>query len=395
MKYEFSNKMRNMQPSVIREILKNMSDPTLISFAGGNPAADAFPAADVARFSNALLQSDPVGMLQYSITEGVPSTRAAMKDFINRETCNVHENDALIVTTGSQQVMALAVKCLCNEGDVVAVEDPAFLGSYNAFLSEGAVLAGVPLEEDGVNLEALEAVLSAKPTPKLFYCIPDFQNPTGCTTSLAKRKAIYALAQRYNVMILEDNPYGALRFAGEPLPSIKSMDTDGRVIYAASFSKILCPGMRLACCVCDKTLMEKIIVAKQCDDVHTNVWAQRVCEAILTQSDMDAHLARVRAIYRDKAGRMMAALDALCPTLRYTAPEGGLFLWAQLPQGVDTPKFVSECLAHKLAVIPGNAFYVDSTAPCRCVRLNFSTPTAAQIDEGVHIMAQVLNGLTQ
>ncbi len=318
MEFKISDKMRNMKPSIIREILKQMSDPTLISFAGGNPAADSFPAEDIARFSDELLRQDPVAALQYSVSEGVP------------------------------------------------------------------------MEDDGVNLAALEAVFAAPEKPRFFYCIPNFQNPTGKTMSLAKRRAVYALAVRYGVPVLEDDPYGELRIAGGPVPSIKSMDTEGAVIYAGSFSKILCPGMRLAYCVCDKKLMAAFVVAKQCSDVHTNVWAQRVCEAMLTRTDMDAHIREIRKIYAAKAALMMEQLDEKCPQVRYTRPEGGMFIWGTLPEGADMPAFVRECLARKLALVPGNAFMVDEEAPCGSFRMNFSTPTPENIVKGVSVMAGVL-----
>ena len=237
---------------------------------------------------------------------------------------------------------------------------------------------------------ALEALFAAPEKPRFFYCIPNFQNPTGKTMSLAKRRAVYALAVRYGVPVLEDDPYGELRIAGEPVPSIKSMDTEGAVIYAGSFSKILCPGMRLAYCVCDKKLMAAFVVAKQCSDVHTNVWAQRVCEAMLTRTDMDAHIREIRKIYAAKAALMMEQLDEKCPQVRYTRPEGGMFIWGTLPEGADMPAFVRECLARKLALVPGNAFMVDEEAPCGSFRMNFSTPTPENIVKGVSVMAGVL-----
>ena len=333
MEFKISDKMRNMKPSIIREILKQMSDPTLISFAGGNPAADSFPAEDIARFSDELLRQDPVAALQYSVSEGVPSVREAVRAFANRRERVAKENDGVLITSGSQQILDFAAKCLCNEGDVVAVENPAFLGAFNAFRSSGARLAGVPMEDD---------------------------------------------------------PYGELRIAGGPVPSIKSMDTEGAVIYAGSFSKILCPGMRLAYCVCDKKLMAAFVVAKQCSDVHTNVWAQRVCEAMLTRTDMDAHIREIRKIYAAKAALMMEQLDEKCPQVRYTRPEGGMFIWGTLPEGADMPAFVRECLARKLALVPGNAFMVDEEAPCGSFRMNFSTPTPENIVKGVSVMAGVL-----
>lgn len=393
MEYTLSRNMRGMKPSIIREILKQMSDPTLISFAGGNPAPESFPAKAIAEASARLLAEDPTGMLQYSVTEGVPAVLEEVRRFANRHETRVWPQDALFMASGSQQVLDLATKCLCNEGDTVAVEEPAFLGAYNTFRSHGAKLAGVPVGPDGVDLAALEAVFAAKEKPRFFYCIPNFQNPTGTTMSLEKRRGVLALAQKYGVPVLEDDPYGELRFAGQPLPSIKSLDEGNHVIYAASFSKILCPGMRLAFCACDATLAKSMVVAKQGADVHTNVWAQRVCAEVLRCTDMDAHIRRASALYGRKAALMAQLLQEQCPQLSFQMPQGGMFLWVTLPQLVRVPEFVQACLEEKLAVIPGSAFYVDDSAPCQSVRLNFSTPSEDAIRRGVGIMANVLRRL--
>ena len=396
MDFRYSDKVLGMRPSIIRELLKQMSDPSLISFAGGNPAADSFPVADIRAFSDKLLETDPVGMLQYSVTEGYGPLRQACRDFANRKWPVVKKSDEVIITSGSQQVIELMAKLLCNEGDVVAVEEPAFLGAYNSMRSFGAVLRGVPLQPDGVDLEALEAAFAAEPKPKFFYCIPNFQNPTGYTTSAAKRKAIYELAVKYGVPVLEDDPYGALRISGEDVPPIKHFDETGAVVYAGSFSKILCPGMRLAYCAGQPEFITKMVTAKQGSDVHTNVWAQRVCERMLRETDMNAHIARLQAIYREKADHMMAQLDEkLSGAVSYVRPEGGMFIWAKLPDEVPAGEFARRCLEKKLAVVPGSAFYTDSAVDQPFVRLNFSTPTKEQIDRGVAVMAEVLAEMTK
>ena len=396
MEFRYSDKVLGMRPSIIRELLKQMSDPSLISFAGGNPAADSFPVADIRAFSDKLLETDPVGMLQYSVTEGYGPLRQACRDFANRKWPVVKKSDEVIITSGSQQVIEFMAKLLCNEGDVVAVEEPAFLGAYNSMRSFGAVLRGVPLQPDGVDLEALEAAFAAGPKPKFFYCIPNFQNPTGYTTSKEKRKAIYELAVKYGVPVLEDDPYGALRISGEDVPPIKHFDETGAVVYAGSFSKILCPGMRLAYCAGQPEFITKMVTAKQGSDVHTNVWAQRVCERMLRETDMNAHIARLQAIYREKADHMMAQLDEkLSGAVSYVRPEGGMFIWAKLPDEVPAGEFARRCLEKKLAVVPGSAFYTDSAVDQPFVRLNFSTPTKEQIDRGVAVMAEVLAEMTK
>ena len=396
MEFRYSDKVLGMRPSIIRELLKQMSDPSLISFAGGNPAADSFPVADIRAFSDELLETDPVGMLQYSVTEGCGPLREACRAFANRKWPVVKKSDEVIITSGSQQAIEFMAKLLCNEGDVVAVEEPAFLGAYNSIRSFGAVLRGVPLQPDGVDLDALEAAFAAGPRPKFFYCIPNFQNPTGCTTSEKKRKAIYELAVKYGVPVLEDDPYGALRISGEDVPPIKHFDETGAVVYAGSFSKILCPGMRLAYCAGQPEFITKMVTAKQGSDVHTNVWAQRVCERMLRETDMNAHIARLQALYREKAGCMMEKLDErLSGAVTYVRPEGGMFIWAKLPDEVPAGEFARRCLEKKLAVVPGSAFYTDSAVERPFVRLNFSTPTKEQIDRGVAVMAEVLAEMTK
>ena len=390
MQLEYSDKVKGMRPSIIRELLKQMSDPQLISFAGGNPAADSFPVEAIRRFSAELLEQDPVGALQYSVTEGYGPLREACRSFANRRWPVVKAGDEILITSGSQQIIEFMAKLLCNEGDTAAVEEPAFLGAYNSIRSFGVRLEGVPLQADGPDLEALERVFAAPQKPRFFYCIPNFQNPTGYTTSLAKRRAIYELAVRYGVPVLEDDPYGELRIAGEDLPPIKHFDTEGAVVYAGSFSKILCPGLRLAYCAAQRGLIDKMVVAKQGSDVHTNIWAQRVCHKLLTETDMDAHIRALRALYKEKAEFMMARLDETRGgRASYVRPEGGMFLWLTLPEKVDVRRFVSRCLERRLAIVPGSAFMPDA-APCRSVRLNFSTPTRAQIEEGTAILAGVL-----
>ena len=283
--YEISNKIRGLRPSAIREILKNMNDPEMISFAGGNPAVECFPIDAIRHYSDQLLAEQPVRMLLYSTTEGIPALRQSALAFANRYGQISRPEDDIAILTGSQQAMDFIARLLCNEGDTVVAEDPSFVGALNSFRASGAKTVGVPMEEDGVDLAKLEEAFAAKPRPKLFYVIPNFQNPTGLVTSAAKRRAIYELAAKYDIPVLEDNPYGELRFEGEYIPPIKSYDEKGLVLYCGSFSKILAPGMRLAYVIANRALIEKIVTIKQCSDTHTNTWSQMVCDAWLRGSD--------------------------------------------------------------------------------------------------------------
>lgn len=385
--YEISNKIKGLRPSAIREILKNMSDPEMISFAGGNPAVECFPIDAIRHYSEKLLAEQPVRMLLYSTTEGIPELRESALAFANRYGAISRPEDDIAILTGSQQAMDFIARMFCNEGDTVVAEDPSFVGALNSFRASGAKTVGVPMEEDGVDLAKLEEAFAATPRPKLFYVIPNFQNPTGLVTSAQKRRAIYELAEKYNVPVLEDNPYGELRFEGEYIPPIKSYDEKGLVLYCGSFSKILAPGMRLAYVIANRELIEKIVTIKQCSDTHTNTWSQMVCDAWLRGSDTEAHIAAIRKVYQRKCNLMLGEMDRqFSKKISYTRPSGGMFLWATLPDGVDMLDFVRRAQERKVAVVPGNAFLCDEDASSQCFRLNYSTPTDENIVRGIDIL---------
>ncbi|MDE5565146.1 MAG: PLP-dependent aminotransferase family protein [Oscillospiraceae bacterium] len=393
MNYVFSEKVSHLQASAIREILKFTSDPEVISFAAGNPAPEAFPIDKVQEISAKIFAEEPILALQYGITEGYLPLRNLMKErMANAGNFNA-DTDELIITSGAQQVMELACKSLCNPGDTLICEAPSFIGSLNAFKSYNVNLVGVPLDDDGMDPSALEDALKANPNTKLIYLIPNFQNPTGKTTTLARRKELYALAQKYNTMILEDNPYGDLRFSGEDVPSIKSMDTDERVIYAGSFSKVLAPGIRVGYGIAPKEVIQKMVVCKQVSDVHTNNFGQMLAYRFMTECDFDAHLTKLRAIYKQKAERMMNGMEkTFSDKIAFTRPEGGLFLWCTLPEGSDMSGFCKKAVAeYKIALVPGNAFMVSEDDVTYSFRMNYSTPTDADIDKGV----EILGGLTK
>lgn len=390
MNYEFSNKVTGLQPSVIREILKFTSDPSVISFAAGNPAPDAFPVKEIAEITGKLLKDNPISALQYSITEGYTPLRDRLKKELEAESCFDPEVDDLIITSGAQQANELACKVFLNEGDTIICESPTFIGSLNSFKSYNVALRGVEMENDGMNIEKLEEAIKTSNNPKLIYIIPNFQNPTGLCTSLEKRKAIYALAKKYGVMILEDNPYGDTRFAGEEIPSIKTMDKDGLVIYSRTFSKTLAPGLRVGYVAAPKPVIQKMVVCKQVADVHTNIMAQIICDEYLKNYDMKAHLNDIRAIYRKKCGIMLEEIEKnFSKKITVTRPEGGLFIWATLPEGCDMMTFCTKAVENKVAVVPGTAFLINESDKTSSFRLNFSTPTDEQLVEGCRIIGQL------
>ena len=395
MEYVFSDKLAALKPSAIREIFKSLTDPTIISFAAGNPAAESFPVADLQRLANKIFEEAPVAALQYSISEGYPPLREA----VTRRVKSVFgigkkmsEGDAFddetIIVSGGQQGIELCCKALCNEGDVVLCENPSFIGALNAFRSCGAKTVGVELHEDGIDPDELETAIVNNPRVKLLYLIPTFQNPAGLTMSEQKRRRVYEVARRHKLPILEDNPYGELRFAGREIPTIKSMDDEGLVIYCSSFSKILSAGMRVGYVVAPAAIVSKMVVAKQSEDVHTNIFFQMLCHRFMTECDLDAHIEKIRAIYRHKCGLMLAQLDKKMPDgVTYTRPEGGLFIWCTLPEGADMLAFCKAAVEKKVAVVPGTTFNCDPAAPSRSFRLNYSTPSDEQIVEGVSRLA--------
>lgn len=390
MSYKISDKFANMKPSAVREILKATSSPDMIAFAGGSPAVDAFPCDAVKKISAEILEENPVSALVYGISEGYEPLRENVKQWLKRRENVGGDNDVVIITSGGTQVMDLATRVLASEGDTVICEEPSFVGSLNCFRSHGCKLAGVPIDSDGMNIKALERVVKENPDAKFIYTIPNFQNPGGTTLSLEKRKAIYEIAKANDLVIVEDNPYGNLRVAGEDVPSIKSFDTDGIVVYAGSFSKILAPGIRVAYAVVPKEMAVAFTIAKQVSDVHTGVINQMIVSRWFDEYDVDAHIVKIREIYRHKLNLMCDCLDKYCKGfITYVRPQGGLFIWAKLPDNVDMVDYVNRLIEQKVAVVPGTAFMIDDTKSCSYIRLNFSAPSDEAIINGVKIMGEI------
>ncbi|MBQ5810465.1 MAG: PLP-dependent aminotransferase family protein [Clostridia bacterium] len=390
MDFSFSDRVASLKPSAIREILKFSSLPGMIPFSAGNPAVETFPAKEVADITAKLLSEKPGDVLQYSVTEGYTPLRDALKQRMAEKYDSFKESDELIITSGAQQVMELTTKSLCNEGDTIICENPSFIGSLNAFRSYNVKLCGIDVLSDGMDMDMLEEALKREKKAKFIYTIPNFQNPSGVTMSAEKRVRLYELAKKYNVPILEDNPYGDLRFAGQDIPTIKSLDTDGLVIYAGTFSKVLSPGLRVGYAIAPKELMPKLIVCKQVSDVHTCLLSQMIAFEFMTKYDFDGHLEKNRGIYRKKAQLMMDNMDQkLLDHLSYNKIEGGLFIWCTLPESVDMLALCKKGIEKGVAVVPGNAFAMDDTLVNHNIRLNFSTPTDQQIVDGIEILANL------
>lgn len=392
MEYEVSKRMSDIKGSAIREIFKYAQDPEVISLAGGNPAPELFPNEELAQIAYELLMKQPVLSLQYGVTEGYTPLREAVKERIKRVENIGTANDELIIVSGGQQCIDLATKVLVNEGDVVIVEEPSFIGAMNAFRSFGARLVGVPMDSDGMNIEALEKAIASNSNVKVIYTIPTFQNPMGVTMSLEKRKAVYEIAKKNNLIIIEDNPYGELTFDGTKLPTIKSMDTEDIVVYSGSFSKILAPGLRIGFMCADKSIVQKAIVAKQVSDVHTPMITQLLAYEYLKRYDIDSLIVKMRANYAHKCKTMLDAMEKYFPKdITYTHPGGGLFIWCDLMHGIDTLAISKKAIENKVVYVPGNTFMVDMNKPCSALRLNYSTMSDEKITEGIRRLGVLFN----
>ena len=392
MEYVFSDRIQNVKPSAIREILKIIAQkPETISFATGSPSSEAIPVREVHEISEYIFANQAVESLQYSVTEGYAPLRAKTKERL-RDVFGIGRSfDDVIITTGGQQGLEITPKVLCNPGDTVLMESPTFVSGINAFKSHGAHVVGIEMDEEGIDADKLEQAILHEKNVRLLYVIPTFQNPSGKTMSLARRKAVYELCVKYGIIILEDNPYGELRFRGEDLPTIKSMDDAGIVVYNGTYSKIISAGMRIGFICAPQPIMQRLIVAKQVGDCHTNIFFQIVTERFLSHYDVDAHIERIRGIYRDKCDLMLGLMDeTFDPRAVYTRPEGGLFLWCTLPDGCDTMPLARLAVERGVAFVPGCSFMADDTLPCPSFRLNYSTPSSDDIRRGIPILADVI-----
>jgi len=359
----------------------------------GNPAPEAFPSETLREIASALWQKDPLAAQLYGPCEGLPELRRDLREYLRRDYGLHREDDDLIIVSGAQQGIELACSVLANAGDTVLCEAPTYADVLHTFALHGLKVVAVEVEEDGISLEGLAKALKEHEV-RFLYLIPTFQNPTSHTMSLAKRKAVYDLVREHDTIIVEDDPYSALRFRGESLPSLKALDEDGRVLYIGTFSKILSPGFRVGYVCGDSYLLERMALAKLYNDVHSSVPAQIIAHSFLTAPGFQAHLEFARCIYRQKCDLMLETMDRLLAgRLAYTRPEGGFFIWCELPAGSDLPELTKALARANLAIAPGNVFSLDPAAPQRTFRLSFSRPSAAQIVRGIEILAEVMTTL--
>ncbi len=385
-----SERVKPLQASAIREMFKLMADPEVISLAGGSPAPELFPSEELSKIAGKILMTNPTGALQYGTTDGYGPLKELVAQRVKKIN-SMGDSDKILITTGAQQGIDLVIRILVNDGEDVVVEAPSFVGTLNSLRASQAKLHGVPVQEDGMDMDALEQVLKNNDV-KLIYTIPTFQNPSGITMSLAKRKRMLELAKQYDCIILEDNPYGDLRFGGEDVPTVKSLDTEGRVIYVGTFSKILSPGLRIGYTVASNEFSDRMEVVKQANDVHTPTLTQMMAAEFMKKYDIDQYIEKGKALYGEKCAWMLECMDRYFPdSVSWTRPEGGLFIWCTLPEGTNTNELLKESLKYKVAFVAGNSFSVEIEKPSRFLRLNYSTMSKEKIEQGIKALGQVLS----
>jgi 2-aminoadipate transaminase len=391
----FAVRMSGVHRSFVREILKVTEDPSIISFAGGLPHPKSFPVREVAEAARAVLAEDGPAALQYSTTEGYLPLRELVARQYARKGVDVGPDEILIVN-GSQQGLDLAAKVFLDAGDTVVVERPTYLAAIQAFSFFEPIFRAVPLEDDGICTEALARELAGQ-SPKLFYCVPNFQNPSGISYSVEKRQETARLLSSGSTVMVEDDPYGELRFLGEELPPVRSYIDDyasrapgDAAILLGTFSKIVAPGLRIGWVCAGREIMERLIVAKQASDLHSNILSQRIVHRYLTDNDVAAHIALIRGMYRRQRDLMVRMVEQHFPAgARCTRPEGGMFLWVTLPEGMSAMDVFEPAIREKVAFVPGQAFFTDGGGE-NTMRLNFSNSDEERIEEGIKRLGAVL-----
>lgn len=390
MAIKFASRMDGLKGSEIREILKLTEKPGVISFAGGLPAPELFPVEEMKKISTLVLEESGMEALQYTTTEGFPPLREHIADRMNSKSKTNITKDDILITNGSQQGLDFAGKIFLDEGDVVLCESPSYLGAINAFKSYCPKFIEVPTDNQGMIMEELEKILDTTENVKMIYVIPDFQNPTGRTWPLERRQKFIEIINKYEIPVIEDNPYGELRFEGESLPALKAMDKKGLVIYLGSFSKVFCPGYRIGWTCASPQILSKFIFVKQGADLQASTISQREVSKFMDIYDLDKHVEKLKVVYKKRRDLMLKTMKEEFPEgLEYTHPEGGLFTWVQLPENLDSREIMKECVENSVAYVPGGSFFPNGGKE-NCFRLNYSNMPDERIIEGVKRLGVVL-----
>ena len=389
--FKFSKRVPADGTDAVGAILKAAADPRIISFAGGLPAPELFPVEGMKEATDKVYAEHGQQALQYGAAKGVTELRELILKRVKEKENVDAKLENVMVTTGSEQAIDLVGKAFVNPGDTVLVEEPTYLCALDVFRSYGANFVSVPMDDDGMKMDALEEALKAHPETALVYTVPNFQNPTGRTMPAERRKKFAELAAKYDVPVLEDNPYGDIRFAGEHVPSVKSFDHAGKVFYMSTFSKILAPGFRLGWLVADPKVIEKLTVLKQSADLHTDNLVQYVVTEFFKENDVDAHVKEISDLYGKRKQLMIDGIKKYFPKdVKYTDPEGGMFLWVEVSGVTDTVELFKQCLEHNVAFVPGDPFFAGKPQP-GTFRLNYSNMQEDQIEVGLKRLGEALS----
>ncbi|AFQ45475.1 PLP-dependent aminotransferase family protein [Desulfosporosinus meridiei] len=388
MQYTFAERVTHMDSSAIRELLKVAEQPQIISFAGGLPAAELFPLEEIKESYYQVLSAKDPSVLQYGATEGYLPLRQEIAAQMGMKGI-MTEAENILLTNGSQQGLDLLAKLFINPGDVVLLQNPSYLGAIQSFQSYQANFMTIPTNKAGIDENALEVLIKHN-QPKIIYLTPTYQNPTGITFTTEERKAVLRIARNYRVPIIEDDPYSELCYDGQAASPIRSFSTDDEVIYLGTFSKTLAPGLRLGWIVGGKNLIAKLVIAKQGSDLHTGTLLQRATHYYLTHFSPTEHIEKIRHAYQCRRDLMLSELKkAFSNKALWTEPTGGMFIWLTLPEEYNTLKLLPKALATNVAYVPGTNFYVNEKSH-NSMRLNFSNPSPAQIQQGIKLLAKIL-----
>ena len=386
----FADRMDGMKVSDVRELLKLTTRPEIISFAGGLPAPELFPVEEVKAATDAVMDEQGRAALQYGPTEGYLPLREKIVQRMKDKNAIHTTSDNIILTAGSQQGLDYVAKLFINPGDVIIMESPSYLGAINAFNAYQPKFVEVPTDDEGMIMEELERILSSTENVKMIYVIPDFQNPSGRTWPLERRKKFMEIINRYGVPAIEDNPYGELRFKGEYQPALKSMDTEGMIIYMGTFSKILAPGYRIGWTCANDEIIEKLNLIAQAAALQTSTIAPMIITKYMDMFDLDEHVEKIRAVYKHRCELMINTMkETFPPEAKFTDPDGGLFTWVELPDYINTRELAAKALDMGVAFVPGSGFYPYGDNN-HCMRLNYSCMPDERILEGVKRLAEVI-----
>lgn len=386
----FSSFAQTLQASDIAELLALTEKPEVISFAGGLPAPELFPIEEMKKVDEAIYNEEGRKAVQYGTTEGyVPLREEICKRMKDKFFVDCKPED-VVVTTGSQQALFILAQILVDKDQTILMESPSYMGAIMAFDPVGPKYTEVPTDDQGIVPEELEKILAADDSIRMIYVIPEFQNPTGITWPVERRKAFMDIVNKYDVVVLEDDPYGEIRYDIEKLPSLKSMDTQGKVVFLGSFSKIFMPGLRLGWIVANPEIIDKFVKFKQAVDLGTSTFGQRQAAYFLKMFDMEAHIAKITALYAKRRDLMYQSMEKYFPEgVTFTYPKGGLFTWVTLPEGMDAKELMPKCLAKDVAYVPGGIFYPNG-GNANHFRLNYSNMPEGRIVEGIKRLGDVL-----